>query len=1014
MIAARFSISHHLLDLSCLQALVALVIENLERMKATGKRNYDYVALQATDNSIPFYESLGFVRVGCIVEDDKYEEKKAKLKSSESDKEPSQDSPTDTVTDKSEIVSSAVDVYVTKVPGETPADIAKALNVSVWDIIFLNHYVYKDIGTRSRLMKDTHLYVPCPDRAKADTTSQDDNAPQWYIASENDTPKMIAKRFKVSCAELVQGNRERLPELQGISRLREGTRIKVSHFHIDDDKHVPYCHWTFPDDSFESNEPSYMMVRKLDRCKGALAKSRPVEHSLSVPVQPYSAPNSDLFAMVTSSPAPSSEMTGKGSKKRSEHAGQPKRPKRPLSGYMIYCSEQREILQDEMGGKPASEVMKFISKMWRELPDAGKAKYQAMHEKEQKRYKKAMEKYQQELANFYAAHPELKTQDENNDAKAQSLFNKVVKLNADGVAQSGSEFDYYFVLTYIPDLKWCHLAPMVKVGTWGPDKPKAEGRPVWMLVDESEGKEVDISAAFCEPVRSRAMKRTVDADNEQWDIIDDVESSSSVASVPFAQTAGSQEVSRKLAPIFTNRAKDGITSNVKQDLSVRDSRSATKPLTGSVKPKRKLANAVRKGCKSVGEIEQPSSLIVAAAKESIGGNKSRNGGASLKENDRKRTRTRGRGRPPRQPHAATKPLTGSIEPKRRRTSSVAKGASSTKEEHLGTLVTSTTASIGSDTQDDDWRSASDTEDDDWKPNMRTVPASGRERPQRESQAAIQPLAGPIEPKTKRANPVARRQTSPAGRKRKIISYAEDDESCIGSDMEDDELDLDQLIAPAKGRGRPQRQCSAATKPLTGTIEPKRRRANSVAMGRASSTKRGEQLSSLGTSTKGSSGGDMYDNDREFDKPKSPATKRGRPPRQSVSATKARTGLKQPKKQTNSACRSREQSNVASGELRSTSDINQSNQLTEPGAVAPPSKTRSLPFRKLAPIFLVSSRRYEVDKTVQADATKAAPSKRRKLPTKDMKPAVEPALDGRRGGIISSSDFRTVAMTRSGR
>ena len=42
-----------------------------------------------------------------------------------------------------------------------------------------------------------------------------------------------------------------------------------------------------------------------------------------------------------------------------------------------------------------------------------------------------------------------------------------------------------------------------------------------MLVDESLGKEVDISSSFCIPIKARFMKRTLDADKEEWDIVDD-------------------------------------------------------------------------------------------------------------------------------------------------------------------------------------------------------------------------------------------------------------------------------------------------------------------------------------------------------------------------------------------------------------------------------------------------------------------------------------------------------------
>lgn len=62
---------------------------------------------------------------------------------------------------------------------------------------------------------------------------------------------------------------------------------------------------------------------------------------------------------------------------------------------------------------------------------------------------------------------------------------------------------------------------MVKSGKFGSDRPKCEGRPKWKLVDEKLGKEVDISSSFCIPIRSRAVRKTVDADKEEWDIIDD-------------------------------------------------------------------------------------------------------------------------------------------------------------------------------------------------------------------------------------------------------------------------------------------------------------------------------------------------------------------------------------------------------------------------------------------------------------------------------------------------------------
>lgn len=599
-----------------------MVIEKLERMKPSTKQNYDYVALQATENSIPFYESLGFVRVGGVTEDEKYEEKQAKLRG---EKRKKRDSAGSDATPQPEIVSSSVEVYVTKVAGETPADVAKKLNVDVWDILFLNHYMYPDIATKSRLMKGTSLYVPViEDEDEEEASSSQPEAPQWYIAEENDTPQMIARMHNVDCAELVRANQSRLPELRWQSRLKEGTRIKVSHFHIDDDKHVPYCHWSFPDDTFETSEPSYMMVRKLNRQKSSIAaRNRPVEHSLAVPVSKFSPPPKELFSEAPVLPLPSTKKKPpkpKSSKKKKQKkefpTTHPKKPKRPPNAFVLFCAEQRELLKEEFEGKSTPEVVKEISNLWKELPEDEKAPFLDAFAEEQNRYRKAMDKYKKELANFHKAHPELESSDEEDeeddddgDDTPHSLINKVVKLKGD----QEREHEYYFVLTYIPDLCWAHLAPLECVGRWGPDKPKAKGRPIWMLVDESEGKEVDISGSFCIPVQSRAMKGTADADCEQWDILesdDDPSRASRLArkirprvldtgakrpkSAKKTQSSGKKNRGRpRKYPVSDSSSE--FASPKRRGRPPKNQRSATKPLSGSLQPKKRIRGAPEGG-----------------------------------------------------------------------------------------------------------------------------------------------------------------------------------------------------------------------------------------------------------------------------------------------------------------------------------------------------------------------------------------------------------------------------------
>ena len=199
--------------LGCGKALLSLVIEKLESMQSNEKYNYDYAVLQATDNSIPFYESMGFVRVGCITE---------QLLKANGDKVDDAEG-----NEKSEIVSSPVFTIKVKKHGETPTDYAKKFGVDVWDIIFLSHYMYPDMTPNSFLMKGTILYIPdvskfdgCRNLNK-DVPSQG-GASQWYSSEDNETPREIAIKFKVTCKDLLAANRTRIADLKAHSRLIEG------------------------------------------------------------------------------------------------------------------------------------------------------------------------------------------------------------------------------------------------------------------------------------------------------------------------------------------------------------------------------------------------------------------------------------------------------------------------------------------------------------------------------------------------------------------------------------------------------------------------------------------------------------------------------------------------------------------------------------------------------------------------------------------------------------------------
>ena len=61
----------------------------------------------------------------------------------------------------------------------------------------------------------------------------------------------------------------------------------------------------------------------------------------------------------------------------------------------------------------------------------------------------------------------------------QKLFNKVVRVSG--------HTGFFFVLTFIPDLQWCRLAPMEQRGRFSTTLQGSHaGAPKWMLAREGE------------------------------------------------------------------------------------------------------------------------------------------------------------------------------------------------------------------------------------------------------------------------------------------------------------------------------------------------------------------------------------------------------------------------------------------------------------------------------------------------------------------------------------------------
>lgn len=122
----------------------------------------------------------------------------------------------------------------------------------------------------------------------------------------------------------------------------------------------------------------------------------------------------------------------------------------------------------------------------------------------------------------------------------RKLMNKVVTLKPKANEESRKRWlegqgkpyhqpsaEYYYTLTYIPDLQWCRLVPLKRCGLFHrgasrkKDYERHVGRVKWMLAPESEGGEIDVSAERCVPVwKAYSTKNVQDADKEEWDVYD--------------------------------------------------------------------------------------------------------------------------------------------------------------------------------------------------------------------------------------------------------------------------------------------------------------------------------------------------------------------------------------------------------------------------------------------------------------------------------------------------------------
>lgn len=68
-------------------------------------------------------------------------------------------------------------------------------------------------------------------------------------------------------------------------------------------------------------------------------------------------------------------------------------PKRPCSGYILFCNDHRDELKKKKPDLKFNEVSSYLSEMWRDASDKVRTKYNELSEKDRERYHNEMKDY---------------------------------------------------------------------------------------------------------------------------------------------------------------------------------------------------------------------------------------------------------------------------------------------------------------------------------------------------------------------------------------------------------------------------------------------------------------------------------------------------------------------------------------------------------------------------------------------------------------------------------------------
>ena len=477
--------------LGCGRWLVELILDELEADESP----YNYVVVQATDGSIPFYERMGFVRVGAVVgvkvgdeatnggfgaaADDDWQPEPAVGKKRKSSTPPPPPKPAG-------FVASPHTKHRCEGEGETVASVAAAHGVPAFELLFLNAHKHPTLEPTSELKRGTTLLVPKrpdPERVRAEAAA---SHAQWHVVPEDMSFKRCAELLGLEPRELLRANAAR-PELRGLqlsSELMAGTRL-MTRVGLTVE-YEEYSHWTFPDDDPSAQEPSYMMARRLARRDaGGPRPARAATLETSAPLMREARP-----AVVP------------GGKRAAFIRAIEERKKADAAARQAWADEAWHVVQHDV---PFKRLAASLGLDGRFLRDLNAARLKGL-----------------QLSSLLKKDTSLQVRptEENPGPTAtpRPLVNRVVEIDGE------DDFRYWYVLTYLPDLQWCHVAPLEPRGAFGtrpaPNGHVAEGRPCWMLVAEDQGGEIDVGAGRCHMMEAIEMRGTKEnADTEEWDVV---------------------------------------------------------------------------------------------------------------------------------------------------------------------------------------------------------------------------------------------------------------------------------------------------------------------------------------------------------------------------------------------------------------------------------------------------------------------------------------------------------------